>query len=116
MQSSVHCFNSLLPAKKKTYYKRTNRHCNYTLPQCNFDVLSIHLSIGVFLHCNFLCVTVIALSYFYCIIFMHVCGVSFNQDSVSVQYVCVYNTSSKIALRTASTMRRKSGSMARNSM
>ena len=63
---------------QKTDHKLRNRHCNYTLPQCDFDVLSIHLSIGVFLHCNFLCVIVIALYYFYCIVFMHVCCVSFN--------------------------------------
>ena len=68
MQSPVHhCLNSLLPPKKKTDYKLRNRHCNYILPQCNFNVLSIYLSIGVFYVVTFSCVIVIALYYFYCI-------------------------------------------------
>jgi len=53
MQSPVHCLNSLLPPKKKTDYKLRKRHCSYTLPQCILMFLSIHLSIGVFLRCNF---------------------------------------------------------------
>ena len=38
MQSPAHCLNSLLPPKKKTDYKLRNRHCSYTLPQCNFNI------------------------------------------------------------------------------
>ena len=38
MQSPAHGLNSLLPPKKKTDYKLRNRHCSYTLPQCNFNV------------------------------------------------------------------------------
>ena len=45
MQSPVHCLNSLLSPKKKTDYKLRNRHCNYTLPQCNFNVFK-HLFVN----------------------------------------------------------------------
>jgi len=37
MQSPVHCLNSLIPHKKKPDYKLRNRHCSYTLPQCNYN-------------------------------------------------------------------------------
>jgi len=39
MQSPVHCLNSLLPPKKNDY-KLRNRHCSYTLPQCNYNALA----------------------------------------------------------------------------
>jgi len=54
MQSPLHCLNSLRPPKKKTDYKLRNRHCSYTLPQCNYNAFKHSFVIGAFLHCNFL--------------------------------------------------------------
>ena len=53
MQSAVHCLNSLLPVKKKTDYKLRNRHCNYTLPQCNHNAFNHSFVNWCFLRCNF---------------------------------------------------------------
>ena len=38
MQSPVHCLNSLLPSKKTVDYQLRIRHCQYVLPQYNFNV------------------------------------------------------------------------------
>ena len=96
MQSPVHCLNSLLPPKKETDYKLRNRHCSYTLPSAIIMLLSIHLSIGAFLHCNFLSFVrlcnLVFLSLhcisFHCIIFLHVCCMMFNKVLVSVSVNC----------------------------
>jgi len=69
MQSPVHCLNSLLPAKKKTDYKLRIDTAVIHYHSAIIMYLSLCLSIGDFLHCNFLsfvysCVTVIALYQF----------------------------------------------------
>ena len=64
MQSSVHCLNSLLPPKKTVDYQLRNRHCQYVLPQCNFNLLKhsfVNWCLFTLQCCNveLLCVTVI---------------------------------------------------------
>ena len=92
MQSPVHCLNSLLPAKKKTDYKLRIDTAVIHYHSAIITLLSIHLSIGAFLHCNFLsffrlCNFVLLSLHcisFHCIIFVHVCCMMFNKVSVSV--------------------------------
>jgi len=72
--------------KKTMDYQLRNRHCQYVLLQCNLNVVSIHLSIGVFLHCNVVVLNCCIICH--CtVMFTYVCCVSFNKVSISVQNI-----------------------------
>ena len=81
MQSPVHCHNSLLPPIKKTDYTSLETGTVITYYRnVILMFLSIHLSIGVFLSCDFF------MCHCHCIV-MHVCCVIFNKLSISVSHV-----------------------------
>ena len=81
MQSSVHCFNYLLPPKKITSYKLRTATAATFFHSVILVFLSVHLLTGAFLCCNFYVCVVIFLSFVIviCILFMHVCCVFLNK-------------------------------------
>ena len=87
----THCFH---PKRKPTISLETDTAVMH-YHSAIIMLLSIHLSIGAVLHCNFfsffrLCNLVLLSLHcisFHCIIFVHVCCMMFNKVSVSVSII-----------------------------
>jgi len=98
-QSPVHCLNSLLPLKKKTDYKLRNRHCSYTLPQCNYNAFKhsfvnwclFTLQLSFLRLCNLVCLCNHVLLSWHCISFIALFSCTFVAWSlIKYQYQYIH--------------------------